>query len=43
VQDHPVYVEKYRQGMMDINITPDSMGLEYHVAVRVKPHKVRGF
>ena len=40
---HPAYLEKYRQGISDIDMTPESMGETYHVAIRVRPEKVRGF
>ena len=40
---HPAYLEKYRQGISDIDMTPESMGEAYHVAIRVRPEKVRGF
>lgn len=40
---HAAYLEKYRQGIADIDMTPESMGKDYHVAIRVKPDKVRGF
>ena len=40
---HAPYLEKYRQGIADIDMTPESMGEDYHVAIRVKPDKVRGF
>jgi len=42
-QNNPAYLEKYGEGIADIEMTPESMGNSYHVAVRVKPHKVRGF
>jgi PPOX class probable F420-dependent enzyme len=37
------YIEKYRQGIEDIGLTPDSMAESYSVAIRVRPEKVRGF
>lgn len=37
------YIEKYRQGIADIGLTPDGMAESYSVAVRVRPEKVRGF
>ncbi len=40
---HAAYLEKYRQGIADIDMTPESMGKDYHVAIRVKPDKMRGF
>ncbi len=35
------YVEKYRQGLVDINSTPESMAKEYSLAIRVTPVRVR--
>jgi PPOX class probable F420-dependent enzyme len=40
---NPAYLEKYRSGIADIQMTPESMGEAYNVAIRVKPEKVRGF
>jgi len=37
------YLEKYRQGIVDIEMTPESMGEQYCCAIRVKPDKLRGF
>lgn len=37
------YIEKYRQGIADIGLTPDSMAETYSVPIRVRPEKVRGF
>lgn len=37
------YLEKYRQGIVDIEMTPQSMGEQYCCAIRVKPDKLRGF
>jgi PPOX class probable F420-dependent enzyme len=42
-QDNPPYLEKYRDGIASIEMTPESMGESYSVAIRVKPDKVRGF
>ncbi len=35
------YVEKYRQGIKDIGLTPESMAAEYSVPIRIKPERVR--
>jgi PPOX class probable F420-dependent enzyme len=43
VQDNPPYLEKYNAGIAGIEMTPQSMGDSYSVAIRVKPDKVRGF
>jgi PPOX class probable F420-dependent enzyme len=40
---NPAYLEKYRQGIADIEMTPESMGAQYNVAIRITPDKVRGF
>jgi PPOX class probable F420-dependent enzyme len=36
------YLEKYLEGIKDINMTPDSLATEFSVALRVKPTRVRG-
>ena len=36
------YVEKYQEGFARIGSTPEEMGRDYSVAVRVWPEKVRG-
>jgi PPOX class probable F420-dependent enzyme len=40
---NPAYLEKYREGITDINMTPESMSIEYSTAIRVKPERVRSF
>ena len=35
------YLDKYRQGIIDLEMTPESMAREYSVAIRVKPQSVR--
>ncbi len=40
---NPAYLEKYRSGIADIQMTPESMAMSYNVAIRVKPDKERGF
>lgn len=40
---NPAYLEKYRQGIVDIEMTPESMGEQYSLTIRVKPEKLRGF
>lgn len=37
----PAYLEKYREGMAGIGMTPEEMGNEYGVAIRVTPLRVR--
>jgi PPOX class probable F420-dependent enzyme len=40
---NPAYLQKYRGGIADIQMTPESMGAQYSLAIRIKPEKVRGF
>ncbi len=35
------YLKKYRQGIADIGLTPESMTERYSMAIRVKPERVR--
>jgi len=35
------YLEKYRQGIADIGMVPESMAREYCLAIRVTPERVR--
>ncbi len=37
----PAYLDKYRQGIADLEMTPESMAREYSVAIRVEPQAVR--
>ncbi|HLU08156.1 MAG TPA: TIGR03667 family PPOX class F420-dependent oxidoreductase [Oceanobacillus sp.] len=39
---HPAYIEKYRQGIADINMTPESFDQTFSAAIRVVPTRVRG-
>lgn len=39
---HRKYFKKYRQGIRDINMTPDSFDAEYCVAIRITPDTLRG-
>jgi len=41
VNRNPAYMRKYRAGIKQIEMTPDSMASEYSVAIRVKPIRVR--
>jgi PPOX class probable F420-dependent enzyme len=36
------YVEKYKDGMKRINMTPEQFAEVYPIAIRIKPLKVRG-
>jgi len=35
------YLEKYRQGIADIGLTPDSFSSEYSLSIRVIPERIR--
>jgi PPOX class probable F420-dependent enzyme len=37
----PAYIEKYRQGIADINMTSESFDADFTVAIRVTPTQVR--
>jgi PPOX class probable F420-dependent enzyme len=37
----PAYLEKYREGIAQIEMTPESMAREYSAAIRVEPLRVR--
>jgi PPOX class probable F420-dependent enzyme len=37
----PAYIEKYRQGIRDINMTPESFDHDFSVPIRVTPMQVR--
>jgi PPOX class probable F420-dependent enzyme len=41
VKDLPAYVGKYRKGMADIGLDPDSMAREFSVPIRVRPTRAR--
>ena len=40
---NPAYLAKYKAGITNIEMTPESMSAAYSTAIRVKPDKVRGF
>lgn len=40
---NPDYIKKYREGIADIDMTPESFSGSYQVPIRVKPERVRGF
>lgn len=40
---HPEYLEKYSQGIKDINMSPESFAKDYSAAFRVRPTHLRGF
>jgi len=39
----PAYVKKYKIGIADLKMSPEKMGEQYSVAIRVKPISVRGW
>ena len=41
VNRNPPYVRKYREGIKQIDMTPESMASDYSVAIRVQPTRVR--
>jgi PPOX class probable F420-dependent enzyme len=40
--DNPEYLEKYRDGIAGIGMTPEGFGRDFSVAIRVTPTKMRG-
>ena len=40
--DHPEYLEKYRQGIERIGMTPEQFARSYSVPIRMTPAKLRG-
>jgi PPOX class probable F420-dependent enzyme len=38
---NPAYIEKYRQGIADIGMTPESMAAEYSALIRIIPERAR--
>jgi PPOX class probable F420-dependent enzyme len=43
VHQNPPYAQKYYLGLVALGSTPEKMGAEYTVAIRVRPEKVRGW
>ena len=39
----PAYFEKYKQGIADLNMTPEGFSNEYSVALRIRPTEIRGW
>lgn len=37
------YFEKYKQGISDLNMTPEGFSNDYSVAIRIHPTEVRGW
>jgi PPOX class probable F420-dependent enzyme len=38
-----VYFEKYKQGISDLDMTPEGFSNEYSVALRIRPAEIRGW
>jgi PPOX class probable F420-dependent enzyme len=43
VDENRPYVEKYRLGLAALGSSPEQMGQEYNIKIRVRPDKVRGW
>lgn len=41
--DHEAYVAKYREGMAQLGMTPETFSTAYSVAIRIEPIRIRGF
>jgi PPOX class probable F420-dependent enzyme len=39
----PDYLEKYKQGISDLDMTPEEFSNEYPVALRIRPSEIRGW
>lgn len=39
----PEYFEKYKQGIADLDMTPEGFSDEYSVAIRIRPTEIRGW
>jgi len=39
----PAYFRKYKDGIADLNMTPEAFSREYSLAIRIKPTEVRGW
>jgi hypothetical protein len=37
----PAYVDKYREGIKQLGMTPEQMAADYSVALRVTPTRIR--
>lgn len=40
---HRAYFRKYKQGIKDINMTPEEFARDYSVAIRITPTNLRGW
>lgn len=41
--DLPLYIDKYRDGIREIQMTPETFSAEYRVPIRITPDKLRAF
>ena len=41
--EHAQYLEKYRKGIADLEMTPREFASDYSVTIRVSPKRLRGF
>jgi PPOX class probable F420-dependent enzyme len=41
--ENPDYLRKYRQGIADLEMTPEGFAADYSVPLRVTPSRLRGF
>ena len=39
----PEYFKKYKQGIADLDMTPEGFSNEYSVAIRIRPTEIRGW
>ena len=39
----PEYFEKYKQGISDLDMTPEGFSKEYSVALRIRATEIRGW
>jgi PPOX class probable F420-dependent enzyme len=42
-KDVPAYIEKYKTGITEIEMTPESFSEQYSIAIRIKPANMRGW
>ena len=39
----PSYLEKYKSGIADLNMTPEAFNAEYSILIRIAPSELRGW
>ena len=39
----PAYLEKYKSGIADLNMTPEAFNAEYSILIRIAPSELRGW